>query len=156
MDRRKFLQNLAATTAALQDLVNNASAADFAKRSAVPDPQPSVHRGEVDIEGYMLVSQFKIGPTVWKVYEDLRRSEEHTSELQSRFDLVCRLLLENKNLSGVQKKQYRNQNFRRDKIGKPAQVAAIDHDANRNASQALLHYADFVRLANIQSICHQL
>src|SRR5437868_12094555 len=26
------------------------------------------------------------------------RSEEHTSELQSRFDLVCRLLLEKKNL----------------------------------------------------------
>src|SRR5699024_11979041 len=32
-------------------------------------------------------------------YRDTRknvRSEEHTSELQSRFDLVCRLLLENK------------------------------------------------------------
>src|SRR5438067_6291502 len=27
---------------------------------------------------------------------DDRRSEEHTSELQSRFDLVCRLLLEKK------------------------------------------------------------
>src|SRR5699024_12125203 len=27
----------------------------------------------------------------------LYRSEEHTSELQSRFDLVCRLLLEKKN-----------------------------------------------------------
>src|SRR5207249_8216879 len=27
----------------------------------------------------------------------IRRSEEHTSELQSRFDLVCRLLLETKN-----------------------------------------------------------
>src|SRR5690349_22535512 len=27
-----------------------------------------------------------------------RRSEEHTSELQSRRDLVCRLLLEKKNL----------------------------------------------------------
>src|SRR5699024_11522718 len=27
----------------------------------------------------------------------LQRSEEHTSELQSRFDLVCRLLLEKKN-----------------------------------------------------------
>src|SRR5699024_12790259 len=27
----------------------------------------------------------------------VRRSEEHTSELQSRFDLVCRLLLEKKN-----------------------------------------------------------
>src|SRR5207249_7541740 len=29
--------------------------------------------------------------------DDLARSEEHTSELQSRFDLVCRLLLEKKN-----------------------------------------------------------
>src|SRR5699024_11551185 len=28
---------------------------------------------------------------------DASRSEEHTSELQSRFDLVCRLLLEKKN-----------------------------------------------------------
>src|SRR5699024_11744050 len=28
---------------------------------------------------------------------DDSRSEEHTSELQSRFDLVCRLLLEKKN-----------------------------------------------------------
>src|SRR5699024_12041378 len=29
----------------------------------------------------------------------LKRSEEHTSELQSRFDLVCRLLLEKKKTS---------------------------------------------------------
>src|SRR5207249_9651988 len=29
-----------------------------------------------------------------------RRSEEHTSELQSRFDLVCRLLLEKKKEKG--------------------------------------------------------
>src|SRR5699024_12325778 len=29
----------------------------------------------------------------------LDRSEEHTSELQSRFDLVCRLLLEKKNMT---------------------------------------------------------
>src|SRR5699024_11375760 len=28
--------------------------------------------------------------------DDYKRSEEHTSELQSRFDLVCRLLLEKK------------------------------------------------------------
>src|SRR6266704_5407731 len=31
-----------------------------------------------------------------------RRSEEHTSELQSRFDLVCRLLLEKKKSGGMQ------------------------------------------------------
>src|SRR5690606_41085732 len=30
-------------------------------------------------------------------YPNLRRSEEHTSELQSRENLVCRLLLEKKN-----------------------------------------------------------
>src|SRR5437868_10293509 len=30
------------------------------------------------------------------------RSEEHTSELQSRFDLVCRLLLEKKKTSSSQ------------------------------------------------------
>src|SRR5438067_3801116 len=29
------------------------------------------------------------------------RSEEHTSELQSRFDLVCRLLLEKKKYSAI-------------------------------------------------------
>src|SRR5699024_12789423 len=32
-----------------------------------------------------------------KTTEYRLRSEEHTSELQSRFDLVCRLLLEKKN-----------------------------------------------------------
>src|SRR5699024_11307400 len=33
----------------------------------------------------------------WRCPADIRRSEEHTSELQSRFDLVCSLLLEKKN-----------------------------------------------------------
>src|SRR5699024_11939819 len=37
----------------------------------------------------------------WKIGT---RSEEHTSELQSRFDLVCRLLLEKKN---YEKKDYK-------------------------------------------------
>src|SRR5699024_11639158 len=35
------------------------------------------------------------------------RSEEHTSELQSRFDLVCRLLLEKKNKTVTNKDQTR-------------------------------------------------
>src|SRR5437868_7296845 len=34
------------------------------------------------------------------------RSEEHTSELQSRFDLVCRLLLEKKKKKNTTEKQY--------------------------------------------------
>src|SRR5438067_6553646 len=38
----------------------------------------------------------------WQLELNALRSEEHTSELQSRFDLVCRLLLEKKNNPGVQ------------------------------------------------------
>src|SRR5438067_10315241 len=36
------------------------------------------------------------------------RSEEHTSELQSRFDLVCRLLLEKKKKRNKHKQTYKN------------------------------------------------
>src|SRR5699024_12338722 len=41
--------------------------------------------------------------------EMVGRSEEHTSELQSRFDLVCRLLLEKKKTS-TQRNQAQQQN----------------------------------------------
>src|SRR5688572_31102894 len=37
-------------------------------------------------------------PGLWQAV-DLKRSEEHTSELQSQSNLVCRLLLEKKNKS---------------------------------------------------------
>src|SRR5579884_4220733 len=43
---------------------------------------------------------------------------------------------------GGHKKQYREVDFRRDKMGIPARVAAIDYDRNRSARLALLHYAD--------------
>src|SRR5437868_7775421 len=43
--------------------------------------------------------------------EAAKRSEEHTSELQSRFDLVCRLLLEKK-----KKKKKKNKNKKIRKI----------------------------------------
>src|SRR5215469_18817287 len=36
------------------------------------------------------------GPGTWACSRTTPRSEEHTSELQSRRDLVCRLLLEKK------------------------------------------------------------
>src|SRR5207249_11518407 len=51
-----------------------------------PRPRPRPRRRSVrSISGWRRSN----GPTT--------RSEEHTSELQSRFDLVCRLLLEKKN-----------------------------------------------------------
>src|SRR5690349_22568480 len=41
-----------------------------------------------------LVERRDIDPSAWD--KVMKRSEEHTSELQSRRDLVCRLLLEKK------------------------------------------------------------
>src|SRR5271165_7654033 len=43
---------------------------------------------------------------------------------------------------GGHKKQYRSIDFRREKKGIPAQVAAIEYDPNRSARLALLHYRD--------------
>src|SRR5699024_11657392 len=40
-----------------------------------------------------------------------RRSEEHTSELQSRFDLVCRLLLEKKKGVAATRERVRRHNY---------------------------------------------
>jgi large subunit ribosomal protein L2 len=43
---------------------------------------------------------------------------------------------------GGHKQRYRLVDFKRDKIGIPAAVAAIEYDPNRTARIALLHYAD--------------
>jgi large subunit ribosomal protein L2 len=43
---------------------------------------------------------------------------------------------------GGHKRRYRVVDFRRDKKGVPAKVAAIEYDPNRSARLALLHYAD--------------
>jgi large subunit ribosomal protein L2 len=43
---------------------------------------------------------------------------------------------------GGHKQRYRIVDFRRNKDGIPAKVAAIEYDPNRNARLALLHYAD--------------
>ena len=43
---------------------------------------------------------------------------------------------------GGHKRRYRQIDFRRDKAGVPARVAAIEYDPNRTANIALLHYVD--------------
>src|SRR2546421_1933121 len=51
-----------------------------------------------------LISSCSSASPIWRGCSDARkrRSEEHTSELQSRSDLVCRLLLEKKkNIDGL-------------------------------------------------------
>src|SRR5699024_11546258 len=66
---------------------------------------PAGHYG-VDADGNIIAGSYERvqqNPQgLWDIFMApingmLGRSEEHTSELQSRFDLVCRLLLEKKN-----------------------------------------------------------
>src|SRR5439155_13972251 len=45
-------------------------------------------------------------------------------------------------IGGGHKQRYRAVDFRRDKRGIPATVAAIEYDPNRTARIALLHYRD--------------
>ncbi|MDQ6800675.1 MAG: 50S ribosomal protein L2 [Acidobacteriota bacterium] len=45
-------------------------------------------------------------------------------------------------IGGGHKQRYRDIDFKRDKRGIPAKVAAIEYDPNRSARIALLHYAD--------------
>src|SRR5437899_12652632 len=51
--------------------------------------------GDVHLQGLCLVNHADVH-FLRERYEDARRSEEHTSELQSLRHLVCRLLLEKK------------------------------------------------------------
>ncbi len=46
---------------------------------------------------------------------------------------------------GGHKRRYRKIDFKRDRIGVPAKVVAIEYDPNRSARIALLHYADGVK-----------
>jgi len=50
--------------------------------------------------------------------------------------------LTSRHRGGGHKRKYRIIDFRRDKDGIPAKVAAIEYDPNRTANIALLHYAD--------------
>jgi len=43
---------------------------------------------------------------------------------------------------GGHRRRYRKVDFRREKFGVPARVAAIEYDPNRSANIALLHYSD--------------
>src|SRR3712207_8277755 len=53
----------------------------------------------VNAGGQFAAAAEAISDAGWRAVERLTRSEEHTSELQSRQYLVCRLLLEKKKLN---------------------------------------------------------
>ena len=64
------------------------------------EPEPDPMREAIAMEAQSKMRSFNL-----KEQELQLRSEEHTSELQSHSDLVCRLLLEKKNKKKQKKKQ---------------------------------------------------
>src|SRR5207247_6414479 len=71
-------------------------ALDQASFNAIPSPQSLRHPGQT--RAAPLAMPFPALLVCTSSYDiAFRRSEEHTSELQSRVDLVCRLVLEKKN-----------------------------------------------------------
>src|SRR5699024_11243795 len=66
----------------------------FSAHLHVPDPHQDGGR-VLRTAAQLLREKFGVYFSTLQI-EDQCRSEEHTSELQSRFDLVCRLLLEKK------------------------------------------------------------
>src|SRR5438094_7308507 len=50
----------------------------------------------LDLAIYLQHRLFHYVPVLWRLHRMHHRSEEHTSELQSPYDVVCRLLLQKK------------------------------------------------------------
>src|SRR5438105_10229475 len=60
----------------------------------------SAHLEDIGLGGHLRIDHFYLGAGLGEIEPGAShdRSEEHTSELQSRVDLVCRLLLEKKKI----------------------------------------------------------
>src|SRR2546430_10641467 len=65
-------------------------------RSGDPLLLPPHLRGNEIVQGELLAQQRAVGFGQFQPPQESKRSEEHTSELQSQSNLVCRLLLEKK------------------------------------------------------------
>ncbi len=79
------------------------------------------------------------------VDEELTRKEPEKSLLESlrrASGRNCYGRITCRHRGGGHKRKYRIIDFKRDKMGIPAKVAAIEYDPNRTARIALLHYAD--------------
>src|SRR5437667_3409388 len=75
--------------------------------------------GLTNVNGMLFFSAYD--GTSWQVWKSDGRSEEHTSELQSHHDLVCRLLLEKKKKNKPNTDKQRSRRSRKAPISKRQQ-----------------------------------
>jgi large subunit ribosomal protein L2 len=82
---------------------------------------------------------------VYPSYEEITRSKPEKSLIKAAKKSGGRNVhgrITSRHIGGGNKQHYRLIDFKRDKTGIPARVAAIEYDPNRSARIALLHYAD--------------
>src|SRR5436190_5729901 len=79
-----------------------------------PHGTPAVHADRRAPTGARVATSVKCG--IGLSVQHLPRSEEHTSELQSHSDLVCRLLLEKKKKKNVDNTQNRAKNITQQQV----------------------------------------
>src|SRR5690606_41705623 len=99
----RFLSNCPPTTQlytlSLHDALPICSLVPTWKLIATVVQHDQYHAGQIHMQRAILAPSSTPPPPegeLWKKYCEGFRSEEHTSELQSRENLVCRLLLEKK------------------------------------------------------------
>ncbi|MDP2863655.1 MAG: 50S ribosomal protein L2 [Desulfobacterales bacterium] len=82
---------------------------------------------------------------VYPSYEEITRSKPEKSLIKAEKKSGGRNVhgrITSRHIGGGNKHHYRLIDFKRDKTGIPARVAAIEYDPNRSSRIALLHYAD--------------
>jgi large subunit ribosomal protein L2 len=82
---------------------------------------------------------------VYPSYEEVTRSKPEKSLIKAAKKSGGRNVhgrITSRHIGGGNKQHYRMIDFKRDKTGIPARVAAIEYDPNRSARIALLHYVD--------------
>lgn len=82
---------------------------------------------------------------VYPSYEEVTRSKPEKSLIKAAKKSRGRNVhgrITSRHIGGGNKQHYRMIDFKRDKTGIPARVAAIEYDPNRSARIALLHYVD--------------
>lgn len=82
---------------------------------------------------------------VYPSYEEITRSKPEKSLIKAAKKSGGRNVhgrITSRHIGGGNKQHYRLIDFKRDKTGIPARVAAIEYDPNRSARIALLHYVD--------------
>src|SRR5699024_11799566 len=71
-----------------------------------PSTPPADWKSTFSVSARFTRSSLRNVTSAGDVAQRRTRSEEHTSELQSRFDLVCRLLLEKKKINSSTQKRH--------------------------------------------------